>query len=150
LEFEPELQARNVDTRAERQKFAALAIPWDHWGHHVIDRLRNAPIVIGYGRETRPRMTRQEFAKDVAVFLSPPPLRTAPLSPQARQDLRRLVSAFESELRLRGIDTATVTTRLSAKENMGVSAMEKLHQAGIIVGYPSEAKPPGPAESGKR
>jgi hypothetical protein len=152
--FEPELQTRGVDTRAARQRLAALTIPWDHWGHQVIDRVRNAPMVIGDGRETRPRMTRQEFARSVAVFLPPPPPRK-PLQPEARQDLRRLVSAFGSELGLIGIDPEAVTAELSEKqnremENKGISAMEKLHRAGIIVGYPEEAKPPGAAKSGKR
>ncbi|MES2460948.1 MAG: hypothetical protein V4671_10215 [Armatimonadota bacterium] len=163
-EFEPVLQAHGVDMIAARRRFAAVSVSRDHWAYQAIDRLQNTPLVIGYGRETRPALTRLALAEATAVFLvqevSEP--SAEPPNPDRLLLLARLVNTFESELRLLGVDVAAEKSRLTAAETSVLrktdsekegrdSAMEILHRAGIIIGYPATGKASGAkADKGKK
>jgi hypothetical protein len=156
-EFEPELQARGVDTVAARRRFAALSVSRDHWEYQVLDRLRNKPMVLLYDNAARPLMTRERFARETAALLSVRDPVNAPSQPERFRLLTRLVTAFASELRLLGVDVAAAKSRLMAGQkseplhDTGVKpgespAMKAMREAGIFIGYPEETTRAGSAQ----
>ncbi len=136
--LEPELRGRGVDTRGARERLAALTLSRDHWAYQAVDRLRGAPIEVGYGRERRPPWSRQEFAAAAAAFQAAAARGKEALSPERRDLAARLAREFESEIGL---------LPLSRKDEE-VSAMEKLHRAGILIGYPGDGAAAKPGKAG--
>ena len=145
---------RPTQTSPASNPSAVVAL--DHWAYALVDHLQRYGIVIGYTRGPVQREhTRREFAPAIAdimkAMLAVPPSKPYQ-QPQDATSLARLVTEFRPELEASGINVLEAMARLRAlgaptaigtpvppfsdvaPGHWAYSAVEKLRQAGILIG----------------